>query len=92
MAHGEATNNLYFYEDEVYRIDHRGRVKFGLIMENFEGTPSDSEDYALNKGEVRVIWHPEGKEQILNESQVRQGLWWEWDGEPGGYVICLMNF
>ncbi|XP_055716034.1 (E3-independent) E2 ubiquitin-conjugating enzyme [Phlebotomus papatasi] len=70
MAHGEATNNLYFYEDEVYRIDHRGRVKFGLIMENFEGTPSDSEDYALNKGEVRVIWHPEGKEQILNESQV----------------------
>ncbi|XP_055677910.1 (E3-independent) E2 ubiquitin-conjugating enzyme isoform X2 [Lutzomyia longipalpis] len=70
MAHGEATNNLYFYEDEVYRIDARGRVKFGLIMENFEGNPSDSEDFTLNKGEVRIIWHPDGKEQILNESQV----------------------
>ncbi|XP_059621124.1 (E3-independent) E2 ubiquitin-conjugating enzyme [Phlebotomus argentipes] len=70
MAHGDATNNLYFYEDEVYRIDHRGRVKFGLVMENFEGTPSDTEEFALTKGEVRIIWHPDGKEQVLNESQV----------------------
>ncbi|GAB0092462.1 (E3-independent) E2 ubiquitin-conjugating enzyme [Sergentomyia squamirostris] len=74
MAHGEATNNLYFYEDEVYRIDHRGRVKFGLIMENFESTPSDSEvdinNVALRQGECRVVFHPDGKEQVLSESQV----------------------
>lgn len=62
--------NNFFYEDEVFSLDKRGRVKFGLVMENFEGSASDNEDDFLNKGEIRVAWHPNGDEEIINERAV----------------------
>lgn len=62
--------NNFFYEDEVYLFDKKGRVKFGLVMENFEGSASDNEDDFLNKGEIRVAWHPNGDEEIINERAV----------------------
>lgn len=62
--------NNFFYEDEVYSLDKKGRVKFGLVMENFEGSSSDNEDDFLNKGEIRVAWHPNGDEEIINERAV----------------------
>lgn len=65
--------NQFFYEDEVFWINKKGYVKFGLVMENFEAASSDNEDDfddILSKGEIRVAWHPDGKEEIIDESCV----------------------
>jgi intracellular sulfur oxidation DsrE/DsrF family protein len=60
----------YFYEDEVFHIDKKkNKIKFGLIIENYENLSEEFDD-ALKKGEIRVVWHPEGREQIVKESAV----------------------
>lgn len=70
--------NRYFYEDEVFRYDANGRVRFGLVMETFDASNSDTEmtqsdmEEQLKKGEVRVVWHPRGVELVMPEAMVRQ--------------------
>ncbi|XP_055923942.1 (E3-independent) E2 ubiquitin-conjugating enzyme [Eupeodes corollae] len=71
-AGSNSVDNQYFYEDEVFRIDKKGRVKFGLVLENsetFSGDDADELD-VLSKGEIRVIWHPEGKEEVITDRVV----------------------
>lgn len=61
---------MYFYEDEVFRIDKKGRVKFGFILE----TTADQDeefDELLAKGEVRVVWFPDGDDRVHAENSVR---------------------
>ncbi|KAK0174078.1 hypothetical protein PV328_007194 [Microctonus aethiopoides] len=75
-----ATNNVpvesqYFYEDVVYRVDKRGNVEFGIVMENDDQDMSDeSEDSEgspkRKKGEIRVVWHPSGVEEPVNSKKV----------------------
>ncbi|CAG9807710.1 unnamed protein product [Chironomus riparius] len=67
--------NQYFYEDQVFTIDKKGSVKFGLVVEN--EVPSDGEyenhtetEKFLRKGELRVVWYPEGKDEIILERNV----------------------
>ncbi|XP_058466621.1 (E3-independent) E2 ubiquitin-conjugating enzyme [Malaya genurostris] len=63
--------NQYFYEDEIFCIDSRGRVKFGLVLENFEVSEEEGfEEDALKKGEIRACWHPDGHEEIVNQRKV----------------------
>lgn len=66
-------DNQFFYEDEVFKIDKKGRVKFGVVTDNSEAfySDEDSDDEALSKGEIRVLWHPDGKEEVLKEQAVR---------------------
>uniref|UniRef100_A0A1I8PX28 UBC core domain-containing protein n=1 Tax=Stomoxys calcitrans TaxID=35570 RepID=A0A1I8PX28_STOCA len=61
-------DSMYFYEDEVFRIDKKGRVKFGFIVE----TVNHEEDFEeiLAKGEVRVVWYPEGDDKIHDENSI----------------------
>lgn len=76
-----ATNNVpvesqYFYEDVVYRVDKRGNVEFGIVMENDDQDMSDeSEDSEgspkRKKGEIRVVWHPSGVEEPVNSKKVK---------------------
>ncbi|KAG5320755.1 UBE2O enzyme, partial [Acromyrmex heyeri] len=67
-----APENQYFYEDVVYRMDKRGNVVFGIVMENDDLDLSDeSSDNEENlpkrkKGEIRMIWHPSGVEELVN--------------------------
>ncbi|GAB6031161.1 hypothetical protein CHUAL_007964 [Chamberlinius hualienensis] len=49
----------YFEEDIVYRINRKGNLVFGLVLENSEF-----------KGHVRVAWHPKGEEEVLSEKKV----------------------
>lgn len=82
LAHGSPNDavapgeNRYFYEDEVFRYDANGRVRFGLVMETFDANNSDSEmtqsdvEDQLKKGEVRVVWHPRGSEVVMPETMV----------------------
>lgn len=69
MAAAAKDSHTYFYEDEVFTVDKRGRVKFGVIVS--PGTISDEEDEDyVDPGKVRVTWHPDGKEAVLPVHQV----------------------
>lgn len=64
----------FFFEDEVFRIDRRGRVHFGVITETAESYSSDEDEEVdevlLSKGEVRVAFYPDGKEMVHTEQSV----------------------
>lgn len=71
-----APENQYFYEDVVYRMDKRGNVVFGIVMENddleMSEESSDNEENLpkRKKGEIRMIWHPSGVEELVNCKKV----------------------
>lgn len=70
-----AVEDQYFYEDEVYRVDKRGHIEFGMVLENSElvssDENSDGEDGAgMKKGQIRVAWHPSGVEEVISEKKV----------------------
>ncbi|KAH8383142.1 hypothetical protein KR009_007087 [Drosophila setifemur] len=63
----------FFFEDEVFRIDRRGRVHFGVVTETAESYSSDEDediDEVLSKGEVRVAFYPDGKEMVHTEQSI----------------------
>ncbi|XP_064478867.1 (E3-independent) E2 ubiquitin-conjugating enzyme UBE2O-like isoform X1 [Ornithodoros turicata] len=75
-----ASNCKYFDEDSVYRINKKGRIEFGLVLENAEYVSSDEDDEnspsvpqweRMKRGHVRVAWHPKGREEVLSEKRVK---------------------
>lgn len=68
------TEFQFFFEDEVFRIDRKGRVRFGFVTGTAESYSSDDDDEedneVLSKGEVRVAFYPDGKEIVLTEKSV----------------------
>lgn len=63
----------YFFEDEIFRIDKKGRVKFGLVLETpgtYSGDEDDEFDEILEKDEIRVVWYPEFEETVQSENSV----------------------
>ncbi|XP_011503542.1 PREDICTED: E2/E3 hybrid ubiquitin-protein ligase UBE2O [Ceratosolen solmsi marchali] len=72
---GTSSEKQYFYEDVVYRVDKRGNVEFGIVMENDDQELSDesssNEDSPKRKkGEIRVVWHPSGVEELVNSKKI----------------------
>jgi len=68
-----AAEDQYFYEDEVYRINKRGHIEFGMVLENSELASSDENsdrEDGIRKGHIRVAWHPSGVEEIIHERKV----------------------
>ena len=70
-----SSESQYFYEDVVYRVDKRGNVEFGIVMENDDEDMSDDnsdneEGPKRKKGEIRVVWHPSGVEDLVNCKKV----------------------
>ena len=70
-----AAEYRYFYEDEVYRINKKGNIEFGMVLENSElvssDENSDNEDGArMKKDHIRVAWHPTGVEEVIQEKKV----------------------
>lgn len=68
-------DDQYFYEDVVYRVDKKSNVEFGIIMENDDHDMSDDssaieESPKRKKGEIRVVWHPSGVEELVNSKKV----------------------
>ncbi|XP_043683034.1 (E3-independent) E2 ubiquitin-conjugating enzyme UBE2O [Vespula pensylvanica] len=75
MATNVAAECQYFYEDVIYRVDKKGNVVFGIIMENDDQDMSDEssdgeESPKRKKGEIRVVWHPSGDEELINSKKV----------------------
>lgn len=63
--------HTYFFEDEVFTLTRKGRVKFGVVV--ISGTTisdEEDEDY-VDPGKVRISIHPDGREVILPVSQVK---------------------
>ncbi|XP_035735037.1 (E3-independent) E2 ubiquitin-conjugating enzyme UBE2O-like [Vespa mandarinia] len=75
MATNVTAECQYFYEDVIYRVDKKGNVVFGIIMENDDQDMSDEssdgeESPKRKKGEIRVVWHPSGDEELINSKKV----------------------
>ena len=65
----------FFYEDVVYHLGKKGNLQLGMVVENSEFASSDEdssddEEEKLQKGTIRVAWHPSGDEQVLKETKV----------------------
>ena len=64
----------YFYEDEVYRINKKGLLQFGMVVENAEFASSDEseedEESPVKAGQVRVSWYPHGREEVVSDKKV----------------------
>ncbi|XP_075147888.1 (E3-independent) E2 ubiquitin-conjugating enzyme UBE2O [Haematobia irritans] len=69
---GTPADNMYFYEDEVFRIDKKGRVKFGCVLQTAADQDDNDEEFGetLSKGEVRVAWYPEDKDRVHAENTI----------------------
>lgn len=70
-----ATEHQYFYEDEVFRINKRGNIEYGMVLENSELVSSDEnsdgeEGGRMKQGHIRVAWHPSGEEEVIQEKKV----------------------
>ncbi|BES98249.1 Ubiquitin-conjugating enzyme [Nesidiocoris tenuis] len=69
-----ATEDRYFYEDEVFRINKKGYIEFGMVLQNSELVSSDDSetggDPKIKKGHIRVAWHPTGAEEVVPERKV----------------------
>lgn len=72
-----STNNesQYFYEDVVYRVDKRGNVEFGIVMENDDQelsveSETSQDNEKRKKGEIHVVWHPSGVEELISSKKV----------------------
>ncbi|OAD61943.1 Ubiquitin-conjugating enzyme E2 O [Eufriesea mexicana] len=75
MATNFGVECQYFYEDVVYRMDKKGNVVFGIVMESDnEDLSEESSDSELSpmrkKGEIRVVWHPSGVEEVVSSKKV----------------------
>lgn len=69
-----AAEDRYFYEDEVFRINKKGYIEFGTVMENSELVSSEDEESGeerMKKGHIRVAWHPTGAEEVVPERKVK---------------------
>ena len=65
----------FFYEDVIYRLGKKGNLQLGMVTENAEFASSDEEssddeEEKLQKGTIRVAWHPSGDEQVVKEGKV----------------------
>ncbi|KAK9500379.1 hypothetical protein O3M35_001657 [Rhynocoris fuscipes] len=70
-----AAEHQYFYEDEVYRVNKKGNIEFGMVLENSALVSSDDdsdndEGAKMKKGHIRVAWHPTGAEEVVSERKV----------------------
>ncbi|XP_062582849.1 (E3-independent) E2 ubiquitin-conjugating enzyme UBE2O-like isoform X2 [Saccostrea cucullata] len=62
-----------FEEDEVCRKTSDGSFMYGIVTKNSLYMSSDEEEEdedRLEKGKVRVSWHPSGKESVVSESEL----------------------
>ncbi|XP_058055719.1 (E3-independent) E2 ubiquitin-conjugating enzyme [Anopheles bellator] len=65
--------NQYFFEDEIFCFSPKtGRVKFGLVLENYDESEEETapEEDALKRGEIRACWHPQGYDEIIKQRKV----------------------
>lgn len=66
--------NQYFYEDQVYTVDKKGTVKFGLVVENevnLRNFPSDFPDFIFNLWLINLFSIFIDKTDLLSQSSCK---------------------
>lgn len=61
----------FYSNDIVYRFDKRKRITFGVVVDSYEGSTDSDEHHALQKGQIRVWWVNNSREQIWRQNKVR---------------------
>lgn len=63
-----------FDEDEVCIPTSSGGFKYGLVVESSEYISSDEDEddneNRVQRGQVKVAWHPNGNETVVSEKKV----------------------
>jgi len=68
------------FEEDVVSVAKDGQFRCGVVIESAEYVSSDEDDDdddsctaaddKLRRGTVRVAWHPEGTEEVVDEKTV----------------------
>jgi len=67
------------FEDDAVSLTKDGQLRCGVVVESSEDVSSDEDDgdddsstaaEKLRCGTVRVAWHPEGTEEVVDENTV----------------------
>ena len=67
-----ATDVKEFYsKDIVYRYNKQKRLMFGVVIESYEACVDPDEYYALQKGQIRVLWSNKSHPQVWRQDRVR---------------------
>jgi len=66
-----------FDEDEVCMPTSSGGFKYGLVVESSEYLSSDDDEAddvedRVQRGKIKVAWHPSGKEYVISERKVNR--------------------
>lgn len=59
----------FYCNDVVYRFNKRKHISFGMVMDSYEAS-TDSDDYSLQKGQIRVWWPNHSREQVCRQNKV----------------------
>ncbi|XP_072403360.1 (E3-independent) E2 ubiquitin-conjugating enzyme UBE2O [Diabrotica undecimpunctata] len=61
----------FYTNDVVYRFDKHKRIIFGVVVDSYEACSDVDEYHALQKGQIRVLWNNNSREQVWRQSKVR---------------------
>lgn len=61
----------FYSNDIVYRFDKHKRIIFGVVIDSYEASSDVDEFHALQKGQIRVLWSNNSREQVWRQSKVR---------------------
>ncbi|XP_018566113.1 (E3-independent) E2 ubiquitin-conjugating enzyme UBE2O [Anoplophora glabripennis] len=61
----------FYSNDIVYRFDKHKRIIFGVVIDSYEASSDVDEYHALQKGQIRVLWSNNSREQVWRQSKVR---------------------
>ena len=69
------------FEEDAVSVKKDGQFRCGVVLESSEYVSSDEDadddicaDVKLRRGTVRVAWHPEGTEEVVDENTVSSHL------------------
>lgn len=61
----------FYSNDIVYRFDKRKRISFGMVIDSYEASTDSDEYNALQKGQIRIWWLNNSREQVWRQNKVR---------------------
>ncbi|KAJ8934016.1 hypothetical protein NQ314_013652 [Rhamnusium bicolor] len=61
----------FYSNDIVFRFDKHKRIIFGVVIDSYEASSDVDEYHALQKGQIRVLWSNNSREQVWRQSKVR---------------------
>ncbi|KAG5878407.1 hypothetical protein JTB14_029680 [Gonioctena quinquepunctata] len=70
MSNSEKVKEFYT-NDIVYRFDKHKKIIFGVVMDSYEASAEVDEYSSLQKGQIRVLWNNNSREQVWRQSKVR---------------------